>query len=278
MSIDSAYLRLTDVLAAALPPIEIAGLHLPSLVEDGAYRDEFGFVFLDDGSVGPFYVSFDPVLRTLWTRYPRPDRVRLDPVTIAKRLGRGDLAERALALGAFNALSHRLMRRADYDPPERSESKEVPANRSQGPLGMVGYFSPVVDRLVDSGSEVLVLELQPQRVPERPHVRVTTLPDDLAGCARVLCTASVLVNDTLDNLLAACRKAAFELIGPTGSGIPDVLFDRGVASVGGIFFDDPGRLREVLAVGDSWGSAGRKYQIRPEDYPGVDVLIARCTR
>ena len=276
MSINSDYLRLIDRLAAALPAAQITGLHLPALVEDGVYRDEFGFVFLEDGSVGPFYVSLDPVLRTLWTRYPRPDLARLDPLATARRLGVGDLAERALALGAFNALSQRLMRSAGYGPPDRRESKEVPAGRSQGPVGMVGYFSPVVDRLVDSGNEVLVLELQPQRVPERPQVRVTTRPDDLSRCQQVLCTASVLINDTLDDLLVACRGTVFELIGPTGSGLPDALFDRGIGNVGGIVFDDPEELRKVLARGDPWGSAGRKYQIQPEDYPGVEVLIARC--
>jgi hypothetical protein len=224
VSINPDYLRLGDVLAASLAPVEVTGLHLPALVEDGAYRDEFGFVLLADGTVGPFYVSLDPVLRTLWTRYPRPERVRLDPVALVRSLGGGDLAERALALGAFNALSQRLMRCAGYEPPERSESKEVTAGGSRGPVGMIGYFCPVVDRLVDSGSEVLVLELRPQRVPERPHVQVTTLAGDLAGCERVLCTASVLINDTLDDLLAACRGAdVFELIGPSGSGIPDAL-------------------------------------------------------
>jgi len=49
--------------------------------------------------VGPFYVSLERVLGTLWTRYSRPDRVRLDAIATARRLGVGDLAERALALG-----------------------------------------------------------------------------------------------------------------------------------------------------------------------------------
>jgi uncharacterized protein (DUF4213/DUF364 family) len=276
MSIDADYLRLVDLLAAALPPVEVAGLSLPALVEDGEYRDEFGFVILADGSVGPFYVSLEPILRTLWQRFPRPDGVRGDPLALARGLRGSDLAERALAIGAFNALSRRLMRCAGFEPPDRRAGKEVPTASSQGPVGIVGYFCPVIDRLVDADNEVLVLERQPDRVPERPHVRLTTRPGDLAGCGQVLCTASVLINDTLDELLDACRGSAFEVIGPTGSGLPDALFARGVSSVGGIVFDDPDRLREVLARGESWGIAGRKYQILPGDYPGVDGLIERC--
>jgi uncharacterized protein (DUF4213/DUF364 family) len=278
MSIDEDYLRLFEVLAAALPPAEITGLHLPPLVEDGAYRDEFGFVFLSDHSVGPFYVSLDPILRTLWRRYPRLGEVRGDPIDLARGLDGGDLAERALAIGAFNAWSRSLMRRAGFEPPDRGARKEVPAASSGAAVGIVGYFGPVIDRLVDAGREVLVLERQPERVPERPGVRLTTSAVDLAACVQVLCTASVLINDTLDELLDACRDSAFELVGPTGSGLPDALFAKGVQAVGGIVFDDPARLRDALERGDSWGSAGRKYRIRPPDYPGVDALIARCGR
>jgi hypothetical protein len=54
MGIDADYRGLVDLLADALPPVEVAGLYLPALIEDGTYRDELGFVFLADGSVGPF--------------------------------------------------------------------------------------------------------------------------------------------------------------------------------------------------------------------------------
>ena len=175
MSIDGDYLRLVEVVAAALPPAEITGLYLPPLVEDGTYRDEFGFVFLSDHSVGPFYVSLDPILRTLWWRYPRPGEVRGDPIDLARGLEGGDLAERALAIGAFNALSRSLMRRTGFEPPDRGARKEVSATSSAALVGVVGYFGPVIERLVDAGREVLVLERQPARVPERPGVRLTTI-------------------------------------------------------------------------------------------------------
>lgn len=276
MSINEDYLRLTDILAAALPPIQVSAVYLPELIDDGVYRDEFGFVVLEDGSIGPFYVSLEPILRTLWGRYPRPGDGRGDPVELARGLNRGDLTARALAMGAFNALSRRLMRCAGFEPPDRGVGKEVKGTDSQVLVGVVGYFRPVVDRLVEAGREVLVLERQPERVPERPHLRLTTRPADLAECGLVLCTASVLINDTLDEILGACVGSAVELIGPTGSGLPDALFARGVSGVGGIAFDDPDRLREVLARGEPWGMAGRKYQIRAEDYPGVNVLTSRC--
>lgn len=277
MSIDGDYLELIDALIASLPPVDVTGLYLPAVIEDGAFRDEFGFVFLSDGSIGPFYVSLKPVLKTLWERYPRPESTRLDPVIVARALRGGDISDRALAIGAFNALSKSLMRSAGYEPPSRGPSKELGAGQSRAAIGVVGYFCPVIDRLVERGSQVLVLEQQPERVPLRPNVRLTTRAEDLAECEQVLCTASVLINDTLDELLAACPYVeTFQLIGPTGSGLPDALFARGVRGVGGILFDDQELLRDVLARGESWGAAGRKYQIDREDYPGVESLIAAC--
>lgn len=279
MSIDADYVAMIERLEKTQPPAIVTGVYLPDLVEDGVYRDEFGFVQLSDGSVGPFYVSLKPVLATLRDRFPAGNRIRLDAVAVALGLAGGDLAERALAIGAFNALSHRLMRCAGYDPPDRGPAKEADPTDADAPTGVVGYFSPVIDRLVDSGSQVLVLERQPARVPERPNVRLTTLPEELAVCRRVLCTASVLINDTLDPLLAACSHGVrFQLIGPTGSGLPDALFARGLESVGGIRFDDPVRLGQVLARREPWGSGGRKYEICASDYPGIERLIADCGR
>jgi hypothetical protein len=277
MSINGDYLGLIETLANGLPAIDAVGLRLPEPVDDGRYRDEFGFVFLDDGSVGPFYVSLDTVLATLWERYPRPDALRFDPVATARRLAGGDLAERALALGAYNALSRRLMRRAGYRPAERGSAKELAAAPAGEPVGMVGYFCPVIDRLVAAGNEVLVLEQQPARVPERAGVRVTTRPVDLAVCGLVLCTASVLINDTLDEVLRACTGVrSFQLIGPSGSGLPDALFAHGVHAVGGIAFEDPDLLKQTLDRGEPWGTAGCKYQIERDAYPGVGNLLAAC--
>ncbi|MDD3448908.1 MAG: DUF364 domain-containing protein [Gammaproteobacteria bacterium] len=278
MSINADYLALSARLDAALPPAGVIGLHLPDPLPDETFRDEFGFVLLADGSVGPFYVSMGGLLEALWRRHPDPASVRMPRGALLEGFRSDDPAGRALAVGAFNALSQSLMRRAGYRPPGRGAGNEGAALAPGDTVGMVGYFCPVVDRLVAAGMEVLVLEHAPQRVPERAAVRVTTEPRDLAGCRQVVCTASVLINDTLDGLLAAAAGVApFQLIGPTGSGLPDALFARGVAAVGGIDFGDAGELLARLARREPWGKAGRKYEITPDRYPGVEALLARLS-
>lgn len=275
MSLKREYVELAERLLGAFPAARVAGLHLPEPVPDETFRDEFGFVLLDDGSIGPFYVSMDDILRRLWARYPVPGEVALPAAQLLRGLAGDDLGERALALGTFNALSRALWREAGFEPPDRGGGSGVGEIAAGTTVGMVGYFAPLVDKLTAAGAYVRVLELAPQRVPDRPLVGVTSHPGDLAACARVLCTASALINDTLDELLAACGGGrAFELVGPSGSGLPDALFRRGVGRVGGTLFDDVALLREVLARGESWGKAGRKYQLAAADYPGVERLLA----
>ncbi|MGB5253042.1 MAG: hypothetical protein WBN68_09990, partial [Sedimenticolaceae bacterium] len=77
--IDEEYQQIGTQLAARLGHPAVTGLYLPAPVADETFRDEFGFVLLADGSVGPFYVSTGDLLRRLWQRYPEPELVRGDP-------------------------------------------------------------------------------------------------------------------------------------------------------------------------------------------------------
>jgi uncharacterized protein (DUF4213/DUF364 family) len=277
-SLSSDYLAIGERLAAALGCPAVSGLYLPAPVADETFRDEFGFVFLADGSVGPFYVSMGDILQRLWLLYPQPEACRADTATLLRGFASRDLASRALALGTYNALTASLYRAVAFAPPDRSSDIVVPRPPPAEPVGMVGYFCPLVDRLTEQGRSVLILERSPQRVPERNGVSVTVDPRDLRICDSVLCTASTLVNDSLEALLAVVgREVPFELIGPSGSGLPDPLFARGVRAVGGISFVDRERLLAHLHRGESWGSAGRKYQLQRSGYPGLAKLIERLT-
>lgn len=263
-------------IAGALPRTTVSGLYFPAPVPDETFRDEFGFVLLDDGSVGPFYVSMEDILETLWARFPDPRRHTCDTATLLDGFTRGDVAGRALAVGAYNALSAAVQCAAGFQAPDRIADSGMAALPPGVRVGMVGYFCPLVDKLTERGCSVLILERTPQRVDERPNVAVTRDPGELQGCAHVLCTAATLINDSLDDIMAAVSgHAPVELIGPTGSGLPDPLFERGVATVGGIQFGDQKTLLDCLDRGESWGVAGRKYQLSSEVYPGISALLDR---
>jgi uncharacterized protein (DUF4213/DUF364 family) len=275
-SISGAYRRIGERLAAlpGCPPID--GLYLPAPVPDETFRDEFGFVFLEDGSVGPFYVSMGDILAQLWRRHPEPAHCKLDARTLLLGFAGSDLAERALALGAYNALSAWLYRASGFAPPDRGANSGLSDTPPGICVGMVGYFCPLIEKLTAQGCEVLVLERAPERVASAPGVSVTSSPGDLRDCTRILCTASTLINDSLKEILNdAGREKVIELIGPSGSGLPDPLLARGVASIGGVSFEDRRRLIAHLQRGESWGAAGRKYQLDEASYPGLEALLDR---
>lgn len=272
MSISTETLTLARRLCGELEVPEIVGLHLPELSADDAYRDEFGIVFLSDGTAAPFYVSLPGVLASLHERFPEPERAGLSLRDCMEGLGDSALPERALALGAWNALSQSLIRRAAFQCPPRGSGGSKPLRGER--VGMVGYFCPVIDRLVEQGVEVLVIEQQPDRVPQREQVQLSEDLRSLADCRLVYCTASTLINDTLEEVLECCSGAEMvDLIGPSGSGLPDVLFEHGIHAVGGVSFGDADALRAALARRENWGPVGSKYELTRDSYPGVEALL-----
>ena len=273
MTIGTEILALGRRLCRELNPPDIVGLHLPEAAATGEFRDEFGFVFLADGTAAPFYVSLPGTLTRLHQIFPEPAQLRLALPNCLQALVESSLPERALAIGAWNALSHHLFRRAGFTCPPRGSGAEMQLVKGER-VGMIGYFGPVIDRLVTEGVEVLVIEKQPQRVPPREHVVLSQDPADLGDCRLVYCTASTLINDSLQQILDCCHRAeAVDLLGPSGSGLPDVLFAHGIHAVGGVAFADATALRAALARRESWGSAGKKYELTGSSYPGVETLL-----
>ena len=277
-SINDDYRRIGEQIAVLLGRPRVTGLYLPEPVEDETFRDEFGFVFLADDGIGPFYVSMQDILPRLWQRYPKPERCSEDAIALLQGFASTDPSDRALALGTYNALSARLYRAAGFEPPDRKPNSGLIDMPPGLPVGMVGYFSPLVEKLTAQGYEVMVLERSPERVPERPGVSVTCDPRELTRCRHLLCTASTLINDSLEDILAVTEpQACLEIVGPSGSGLPDPLLARGVTSIGGVSFGDRNDLLNHLRRGGSWGEAGRKYQLDAGNYPGLAQLITRLT-
>lgn len=258
--------------ALTLP--DISEVLLPAVRSEPKKKDEFGFVLLSDGSVGPFYISLADTLPELQRNMSRQTNLGMNTLAVAGRLGTGALHASALALGAFNALSQHVMRKAGFDPAANSI-----ASAPEGPqprVGMVGFFPPLAEKYLQQGCRITVIEKQPQRVPAELGLQVSTTPEALAGCDYVVCTASTLINDTIDEVLRATPpSASLNLFGPSASGLPDPLFARGVASVGGIVVDSIEQLRTALAAGGSWGASGRKYQLSAGSYPGIEALLSR---
>ncbi len=277
MSIVQEYIEIAERVTAQIDLPKIARLYLPGQDESADVRDEFGLIFLQGGVVAPFYASLPGTLKSLWGRFKVGRKPGLDLLELIRLLDDSNLANKAIALGAYNAMSQYVMQHASLLPlsDEASANMGSAKPRAGERIGMIGYFCPLIDKLVDKGVEVLVLERQPERVEQRPGVYLSENPADLESCRIILCTAATLINDSIDEILSHCTNAEnISLIGPSGSGLPDVLFKRGIDSVGGVYFPDQKQLGIRLRNRESWGEAGQKYQLTPKGYPGYETLLS----
>jgi uncharacterized protein (DUF4213/DUF364 family) len=261
-SIADAMLDLiTARLGPAAPP-RLRAIHLPPVPWNGSKDGEFAAVELDGGdgvgALGLSYVLLDDTLAAL----AGVDGRRLvgsDALALAQRWRDGQGAERTLGFAAVNALSRWLMDRDGERPPSATDSigglQPAPGEH----IGMVGFFPPLVRSIAEAGARLTVLELRADLAGEHPGYTVTLDPAALRECSQVLMTSTVLLNDSLDTVLAQCSQARrVAMIGPGAGCLPQPLFDRGVTALGGTWIEDAPGFINALRQGQPWGRFARK--------------------
>jgi uncharacterized protein (DUF4213/DUF364 family) len=274
LPITELYVALAERIAARLGSPRVRALHLPP--QETAKETEFCALELEDGSVGFSYVrigAIEPLLRQ------HPDLgafAGMEAAALARGYAGRDPAGKALGFAAINALSQQLFSRANWTPPAADDSLGEIEPKSGEHIGMIGLFPPLIPQVRQTGARLTVLELKPELAGERGDYRVTLDPADLATCEKVVSTCTVLLNDTLDAVLSACRNAHhFAIVGPTAGCLPDPLFERGVDSIGGRRVVDADGFRDAFRQGRKWGAFTSKYVITRENYPGIDALLER---
>lgn len=281
--ISQALVAQLEAIASDFAPPPIAALHVPSDpdAQVGAGRDAaFCAIELQDGAFGLSYLLLDDSLRELTTH--RPDAGALSgqsPLELARRFGSSKGLERALALACANALTDSVWRRIGFVPPPAGNSLGDMALSATDHLGMIGFFPPLVRQVEELDCRLTVVELDEAMVARQrlrfPGVDITLDRSRLAPCNRVVGTSTMLLNDTLDAMLAAAPRAAhFAVIGPSAGLWPDTLFERGVTLIGGTRIVDAAGFRAAMASGASWSSSAQKFAIRASDWPGWRQLLA----
>jgi uncharacterized protein len=264
---------------APLPKVRALLLPRPAL--QASLAGEFCAIELDDGSLGLSYVLLDESSRRLVLQGGDPGLglPGADALSVARWFASESGARWALGFAAVNALTRCLFDRAGYEPPASGDSIGMVAPQRADRIGMIGLFPPLVKHIVQSGAALTVVELRSDLAGERDGYRVTTDRAELGACNKVLATSTMLLNDTLDAMLAACPRAStFALLGPGAGCLPDPLFERGVTLVGGTWITDGEAFRAALASGSPWTVAARKTAIRRDGYPGFEALLARVER
>jgi hypothetical protein len=254
------------------PRPRVKALHLPPAPWNGRKDGEFGALELEDGSLGLSYVLLDDSLVSLAGGRFAERLAGADAMQIAAGWCAGGGVARTLGFAAVNAMSRHLFDRIGFVPPPAPDSIGGLDPQPGEHVGMVGYFPPLARQVTACGARLTVLELRADLAGEHAGFKVTLDPKDLGDCDKVLSTSTVLLNHTLDTVLANCRHARrFALIGPGAGCLPDVLFEAGVTTLGGTWITDPSGFKQALQQGLPWSRFARKFVLHATDGPGAST-------
>lgn len=266
---------LLETLPRLGPLPRVLALHVPPPRADGTRAGEFCAIELDDGSLGMSFVLLGDTLSTLRAPTTAAALPGMPALQLARSYAGGHGAQRALGFAAANALTSHLFRRARYEPPAAAGSIGDLDLRRGDHVGMVGLFGPLVPQVLATGAGLTVVELRAEAAGPREGWEVTLDPGRLEQCNKVLSTSTVLLNDTLDDVLAHCRRAErVSLIGPGAGCLPDPLFARGVTLLGGTHVVDAVAFKAAVCAGEPWGNTVRKFAIARDGYPGFEPLCS----
>ena len=155
--------------------------------------------------------------------------------------------EAAVGIATANALSHMLQ---DLEPENFpvSNTDILDLIKPEDRVAMVGYFGPLVPKILKITNKLTVLE---KREIESPETR--TLPSEkarevLPQSNVIIISASTLANRTFDELLSL-RGTAREvvLLGPSTPLYPASFFERGITAVMGTRILDPMTMLTIVS-------------------------------
>lgn len=266
---------------AGQPVPRVRALHLPPAEAAASKSGEFCALELDDGALGLSYVLLDHTLQRLIQSGGGEGLVGMGALELARAFaapsGRAHTASqdpaqelrRTLGFAACNALSRTVMGRMGFAPPRATDSIGGIAPQAGDHVGMVGLFSPLLKQVTAAGARLTVVELNPDYAGQYDGYHVTLDAAELQGCNKVLSTSTILLNHTVDDMLAQCRGAErIVLIGPSAGCVPDPLFARGVTLMGGSWITDRAGFIDALRRGDPWSAFAYKFALTASDWPG----------
>lgn len=261
---------------AGRPVPRVRALHLPPPEAAESKSGEFCALELDDGALGISYVLLDDMLTRLAASGDPHTIVGMDALQLAREFsapagGAGDAElRRMLGFAAANALSRTVMERMGFAPPRATDSIGAIDPQAGDHVGMVGLFTPLLKQVTAAGARLTVIELNPDHAGQYDGYRVTLDAGELEHCNKVLSTSTILINHTVDRMLAHCRGAErIVLIGPSAGCLPDPLFARGVSMVGGSWITERAGFIDALRRGEPWSGFAYKFALGAADWPGV---------
>lgn len=165
----------------------------------------------------------------------------------------------SLRMASLNAISSAIISSGRFRVIENSDPVDLISAGEGKTITVVGAFQSYIQKLSATDNKLNVLELNENAMrPEqkRYFVPASEFRTIIPQSDVVIITGQTLVNNTLDGLLSVTRKDSTVVVtGPSGSMLPDVLFEKGVSIIGATRVTRPELVFEVV------GQAGLAYHM-----------------
>lgn len=279
MGIADDYLKLIHAISEQLRIPRVRAIHIAPFAADQEKSSKFGAMVLVDGTVGLTYTALDDAWSDLQDRAKTETLLGVTPVEAAQLYGGESAWQRCVGMAAVNAISQFVFKASGCALAGMGKTIGQLALGTDDHVGMVGYFPPLVEQIRSRGLSLTVVELDERWLQNADGFEVTLDPERLRCCNKIVCTGTVLINQTIDSVLACCDAAEQILIvGPTSGCLPDPLFERGVTSIGGSIVVDAHAFIERWEAQEEWRGATQRYVLRSDGYPGYQALLGKIKR
>jgi uncharacterized protein (DUF4213/DUF364 family) len=226
----------------------------------------FSVVEMENGAIGISYNLFhrDAEVLERYRKWDMTDVVGKQAEELVSLFLSDDSLERTVGLAVLNALSQDFISKHPelYHVDATSNLFELMKVDTSSRVGMVGYFRPMMEKLLQQAGDVIVLEQSEVLLKESYPFTMTADPTKLRCCDKVLITATTVLNDSLPELMPHCSTASFvAIMGPTAGFLPDALFELGIHAVGYSRVEDPELFLHHFCNGIKWEGATRKVWV-----------------
>ncbi len=229
----------------------------------------FSVAVLGNGAIGISYNLFhrDPKAVERYGRWDVKDIIGKTAGELAPWFLSRDPVKKTAGLAVLNALSQDFINRNPdrYRIDDTSNLFGLMKLDRTNRVGLVGYFRPMMEKLLSQAGEVIVLEESEELLRGTYPFRMTSDPAELRHCDKVLITGTTVLNDSLPALTAYCSGANFvTVMGPTAGFLPDALFELGIHAVGYSRVEHPELFLDLFSSGKKWDNSTRKVWILPK--------------
>ncbi len=157
----------------------------------------------------------------------------------------------SLRMASLNAISSGIIASGKFRMVENSDPFDLLDPGEGKTITIVGAFQSYIQKISNTKNNLRVLELnenalQPDQ--KRFFVPAEKYRETLNTSDIVIITGQTLVNNTIDGLLSAIRSDSVVVVtGPSGSMLPDVLFEKGVSIIGATRVTKPELVFDVVS-------------------------------